>query len=263
MKVLAGLLFLNLIHHTHQVDDDPQALHKFTNKASQRSNNPKSTKNEKIVKKNDNNGPSNRRKPKNKNKPQSPPPLTTAPNPTLSTANNHTCFCNSDTSNSAKSFFGRNNNNPSTGLVYLVNAHDDRTLHDASKLIDAISHPKNLIFVHIDKKYPRQFWEQSELYKMITECPPCGIRIISSERTSDWGKWNMNDPVLWAIDELAHNPEFKDFVYDKFITLSGDTYPTMSQNYLHYLFSPSGPLNKWNFVTSIWCETGLRPTKYR
>ena len=85
---------------------------------------------------------------------------------------------------------------------------------------------------------------------------------MKSVKTSDWGKWNMNDPVLWAISELTFNPLYNTTTYDKFITLSGDSYPTMSQSYLHYLFGSNGPLKSYNFVTSIWCETGLRPTKY-
>lgn len=207
----------------------------------------------------------------NKNNSRRASATPTSSKPSLSTTNNtHTCTCNSKTmlSTQKSSFFGRskatneNNNNGNTGIAYLVNAHNDRTLHDAAKLINAISHPDNLVFVHIDTKYPKQFYEQSELYKMINDCPPCGVRVVRSEKTSEWGQWNMNDPVLWAIDELTHNPEYNNFKYSKFITLSGDTYPTLSQNYLHYLFGDKGPLEKYNFVTSHWCETGMRPTKY-
>ena len=195
------------------------------------------------------------------------PSFPTADEPSLSTASNHTCVCNKreEKSSQKSSFFGRDNNNSNKGrkgLAYLVNAHDDRTLHDAAKLVNAISHPDNLIFVHIDRKYPKQYYEQSELYKSINECPPCGVRVVKSVKTSEWGKWNMNDPVLWALDELVHNPEYNGFQFSKFITLSGDSFPTMSQNYLHYLFGKSGPLERYNFVTSVWCETGMRPTKY-
>jgi len=56
-----------------------------------------------------------------------------------------------------------------TKLAYLVNAHDDRTLSDAVKLINAISHPDNLILIHVDKKYPKKFWEQSELFHILDQ----------------------------------------------------------------------------------------------
>lgn len=69
----------------------------------------------------------------------------------------------------------------------------------------------------------------------------------------------MNEPVIWAMDVLAHDPRFTG-KYDKFITLSGDSLPTLTNSAMADLFSEH--LMPYNILTSFWSETGFTPTKY-
>ena len=145
-------------------------------------------------------------------------------------------------------------------LAYLVTVHDDRTLLAAESLLDHISHPNNIVLLHVDTKYKPEYWQFSTLNQVIEECA-CGTRLIASVAECEWGKWSMNEPVLWALDELSYNPDYKGH-FDKFITLSGDTLPTLTANGVGELFSQVEVMKEKNFITSHWSESGLRPTKY-
>ena len=142
-----------------------------------------------------------------------------------------------------------------TRFAYLVNVHDARTLSDAVPLLDSISAPNNIVFVHIDKKFPFELYSTSDLYWRVKECD-CGIREVQSLYECKWARWSINKPVLWAIDKLTASFRGK---YDKFITLSGDSLPTLGNVAMGTIFKKH--LKEYNFVTSMWSETGLQPTR--
>eukprot|EP00519_Triparma_laevis_P004114 CAMPEP_0182506646 /NCGR_PEP_ID=MMETSP1321-20130603/21687_1 /TAXON_ID=91990 /ORGANISM="Bolidomonas sp., Strain RCC1657" /LENGTH=411 /DNA_ID=CAMNT_0024712421 /DNA_START=225 /DNA_END=1457 /DNA_ORIENTATION=+ len=143
-------------------------------------------------------------------------------------------------------------------FAYLITVHDDRTLTDALPLLNAVSSKNNIVLVHVDGKYPKAYYEQSELYKVVQGCE-CGARVVHGGRKCEWGTWSMNEPVIWAMDVLTHEAKFKG-KFDKFITLSGDSLPTLTNSAMASLFAEH--LMKYNILTSFWSETGFRPTRY-
>ncbi|GMH54185.1 hypothetical protein TrLO_g6390 [Triparma laevis f. longispina] len=143
-------------------------------------------------------------------------------------------------------------------FAYLITVHDDRTLTDAFPLLNAVSSSSNIVLIHVDGKYPEEYYKQSEVFKVVEKCQ-CGTRVIHSGKMCEWGTWSMNEPVIWAMDVLAHDPRFTG-KYDKFITLSGDSLPTLTNSAMADLFSEH--LMPYNILTSFWSETGFTPTKY-
>jgi hypothetical protein len=65
----------------------------------------------------------------------------------------------------------------------------------------------------------------------------------------------MNLPTLWSMEKAVTQYSGR---WDVYINLSGDTLPVYTQDRMAELFA--GPLKGINFVTSVVCETGLRPT---
>ena len=60
-----------------------------------------------------------------------------------------------------------------TRFAYLVSVHDDRTVQDAVPLLKSISAPNNIVLVHVDLKYPKEFYAGSELSRIVEDCE-CG-----------------------------------------------------------------------------------------
>ena len=67
----------------------------------------------------------------------------------------------------------------------------------------------------------------------------------------------MNEPTLWAMETLSTSFSGR---FDKFVNLSGDTLPTLTNSAMGALFSKH--LGRYNVLTSFWSETGYRPTCY-
>ena len=120
-----------------------------------------------------------------------------------------------------------------TRFAYLISVHDDRTVRDAVPLINAVSAPNNVVLVHVDTKYPREYYKGSELSKIVEDCQ-CGTRSMESVADCQWGTWSMNEPTLWAMDKLTEEYGGK---FDRFINLSGDTLPTLDNAAMGALFS--------------------------
>ncbi|KAL3941277.1 MAG: hypothetical protein SGARI_000657 [Bacillariaceae sp.] len=98
-------------------------------------------------------------------------------------------------------------------------------------------------------------YHNSSLAKEIEACP-CGSHVeVASLHDCQWGSWSMNAPTLWSMEKAVTDYAGK---WDVYINLSGDTLPVYTQDYVAELFA--GPLKGINFVTSVVCETGLRPT---
>ncbi|GMH49385.1 hypothetical protein TrRE_jg7277, partial [Triparma retinervis] len=141
-------------------------------------------------------------------------------------------------------------------LAYLINIHDSRTLNDALPLLNAISAPNNLVLIHVDKKFPPQEWRSSPLVRTVESCGTCGTREVHSVADCKWGEWSMNEPVLWAFDHLTFTHRGK---FDKFITLSGDSLPTLKNEAMSSVVDRC--IADKNVVTSVWSETGFLPTR--
>jgi hypothetical protein len=91
--------------------------------------------------------------------------------------------------------------------------------------------------------------------KEIEACP-CGSHVeVASVHNCKWGSWSMNLPTLWSMEKAVTQYSGR---WDVYINLSGDTLPVYTQDRMAELFA--GPLKGINFVTSVVCETGLRPT---
>ena len=62
-----------------------------------------------------------------------------------------------------------------TRFAYLISVHDDRTVRDAMPLLNAVSASNNIVLVHVDTKYPRDYYAGSELSRIVQNCQ-CGKR---------------------------------------------------------------------------------------
>jgi hypothetical protein len=112
------------------------------------------------------------------------------------------------------------------------------------------------VLIHVDKKFPEVEWRGSELERIIENCGGCGTREMHSVADCKWGGWSMNEPVIWALDFLTFTYRG---VFDKFITLSGDSLPTLTNEAMSSVVDQCLAGN--NVVTSVWSETGFLPTR--
>jgi hypothetical protein len=168
-------------------------------------------------------------------------------------------------------------------IAYLITLHNQRTLQDCLDLVKAIAAPRNIIFIHIDRKLSLDSYQRSELKQFVDMdldggCRACGATtLVDSKFDLEWGAWSMNLPTHWSMTELASNPDFL-HQWDVFINLSADTLPVYTPQLLSNYFDPSvsvddnadaavmhnhprrGIFHNINFVTSSSCATGLVPT---
>jgi hypothetical protein len=179
----------------------------------------------------------------------------------LDDVDSHACTCHSNHKTSRVPISCRNtlphnvSEHCGARIFYLIGVHNQRTLDDALYLFRAIRDPRNTILIHFDTKFGMDAYHNSSLRKEINACP-CGSHVeVASIHDCLWGAWSMNLPTLWSMKKAVQEYAGK---WDVFINLSGDTLPVYTQDKIAELFA--GPLRGTNFVTSIACQTGLRPT---
>ena len=86
-------------------------------------------------------------------------------------------------------------------IAYLITLHNERTLEESLRLLKSIVAPGFIVLIHIDKKFPKEKYEDDDLIHYVNDktCSCCGAHVlVDSVIDAEWGKWSMMEPTIWG-----------------------------------------------------------------